>query len=1010
MAGSSNIETASASITERLKTAVRRRRYAALLSYVEFLTRRGRTQQARDLIIRSERRLVNNRRTRNLLNTIFSGHPGTAKIAEIRGKDLIDKLKRPIERRNFTRILELVTEFEALNKSVPRVVGDMLATELSTTKGRQLLKDAARESLKNAPLSPFLIYLSSSLRAKNGDFEDASRFVRSAMDTLAAQTHTTDAESAQAKKTFSALSNNWRVIDQIAREQMGWSAAADNESETNKRAKSNGTQELEFKEPLLQARDEDGYLKACLSDFDKATTLLNQVKTIADMLRQSTRRQFTYHKAYAQANTCIDTLQGALAELTNLADVAALKEADAIRIVQTLARALWVYRTLERSDDVETLKQQLLSFGRQKPDVSAMWLLLPELVLEDDETWRAHAMELRKTLPLLPAKEHQLKAYLRWALWARTFEEADKVFFKMPRPLREGMSALYYVNILQRESRFKEALEVLSGIHTKILSQPARVNPLQHWNLMRRQGELKFLSETADAFARVPLSSAPKGVVVVGARNLDQLRKYPLVVLMELRRQGWAVISLVEGLLPQEKTGVREVDLLNGCITIERRLSPEAAKVFPELKDFVAAPEKGRVDWMGLNLTHSLLEDARINRRAYDVDFSCPALTGTLSRLCEWTELFARATVFANDALGRQKIRCGLISLFNSRLPDTVFRLYCDKAGDPYEFFALQTANGYENYFANFGNEISTRCVIRNVTRFSEVRSASFPRPTFFESYYKVNEAKTEEVLERVEHIATAKRTSGPAVTTIDPEAAACEERIHAWREKGGKVACLFGRVVCDSAVPFDGGPVHDDFKKWLWSSIDAVRGSDTMLLIKPHPHEMNEQIATYLNQYFFDLLPEDLPDNVVLLGHRWFDITALARFTDLGLIYNGTVAVEMALLNIPCIQANHFGPIDYPLGHYAPKSPEHYRAMLRFEEPVLPDPEMRPRAAMWLDYMSNGRFALDYRYHARPVTNKVVYPPYWVKDDLEMYFTEGDPHVVTLAGRVIGTHSEPTF
>ena len=1010
MAPSSNIETAAPSVTGRLKHAIRRKGYAALLSSGELLVRLGRIEQARDLMTRSEDRLLNNRRTRNLLNTVFAGHPCSAKITEIRRKDLIDKLKRPIERRNFPRILELATEFEALNKPVPRNVGDMLASELGTTAGRQRLKEAAQKTLEKAPLSPFLIYLSSSLRAKDGEFEDASRFVRSAMDSLAAQTHDTEAQRKRAKKTFAALSNNWRVIDQIAREQMGWSASSDSDAEGNKSgAKSGAKSELAFNEPLLQARDEDGYLAACLSDFNKAEGLLNRVKTIADMLRQSTRRQFTYHKAYAQANDCIDSLQSDLASLTQT-DVAALSEAKAIKVVQTLARALWVYRTLDRAADVEALKQQLLDFGRQGPDVSALWLLLPELVLEDSPVWRTHARTLRRTLPLLPEKEHQLKAYLRWALWARAFTEAGKVFFKLPRPLREGMSALYYVNILQRESRFDTALEVLSGIHTKILSQPARVNPLQHWNLMRRQGELKFLSETAEAFARVPMPSTPKGVIVVGARNLDQLRKYPLVVMMELRRQGWAVISFVEGLLPRETTGVKEIDLLNGCITIERRLSPEAVKVFPKLEGFVAAPEKGRVDWMGLNLTHSLLEDARINRRAYDVDFSCPALTGTLSRLCEWTELFGRATVFANEALGRKKISCGLASLFNSRLPDTVFRLYCDKAGDPYEFFALQTANGYENYFANFANEISTRCVIRNVTRFNEVRSASFPRPAFFESYYKTNEDKTEAVLERVEHIATAKRTTGPAEKTIDPEAAACEARIHAWREKGGKVACLFGRVVCDSAVPFDGGPVHDDFKKWLWSSIDAVRGSDTMLLIKPHPHEMNEQIATYLNQYFFDLLPEDLPDNVVLLGHRWFDITALGRFTDLGLIYNGTVAVEMALLNIPCIQANHFGPIDYPLGHYAPKSPEHYRAMLRFDEPVLPDPEMRPRAAMWLDYMSNGRFALDYRYHARPVTNKVVYPPYWVKDDLEMYFTKGDPHVVTLAGRVIGTHSEPTF
>ena len=90
---------------------------------------------------------------------------------------------------------------------------------------------------------------------------------------------------------------------------------------------------------------------------------------------------------------------------------------------------------------------------------------------------------------------------------------------------------------------------------------------------------------------------------------------------------------------------------------------------------------------------------------------------------------------------------------------------------------------------------------------------------------------------------------------------------------------------------------LHADLKDWLHHSIEAVRGTDTMLLIKPHPHELNEQIATYLNEYFTDLIDVELPENVVVLGHRWFDIQALKRFVDLGVIYNGTTAIELALL-----------------------------------------------------------------------------------------------------------------
>src|SRR5204862_498482 len=81
-----------------------------------------------------------------------------------------------------------------------------------------------------------------------------------------------------------------------------------------------------------------------------------------------------------------------------------------------------------------------------------------------------------------------------------------------------------------------------------------------------------------------------------------------------------------------------------------------------------------------------------------------------------------------------------------------------------------------------------------------------------------------------VEAVAQGRRIP---TKVIDPAAAESERRILEWRARGGKVACLFGRVVCDSAVPFDGGPVHSDLRDWLRHSIEAVRGSNTLLLIK---------------------------------------------------------------------------------------------------------------------------------------------------------------------------------
>jgi len=825
------------------------------------------------------------------------------------------------------------------------------------------------------------------------------------------------------------LRGAWRVVDQISREDTGW-ADADGESgyadlaiglatgskgplarllapmssALGRRARiSLG---VSFKEPLLQARREQDYLDACQEEFDRAPDLAARLRAVNEMLRQGVRKQLTYHAAHARAGAAMDKVMPEIVALTegDLPD-----PAQAAVILRLLAQAIALLRQLGREAEAQDRKAALAAFAGLDIGAEALWLALPELLAGDrtDLIWLRRSQELRSRLPEVPRKEHHLRAWLKWALWARAFAEADRVFAKLSASLRTGQAALYYVNILQRQSRFAEARRVLERIHLAMLLRPAQLAPFAHWSLLRRDGELAFLAETARAFARIPQPRNPQGVIVIAARNLDQLRKYPLVVLLELRRRGWAVVSLMEGLLPVELTGRREIDVMAGAITPEGVLSPSAAAVFPQADGIEIDLSGGRLFWGEIDLSHSLTEDARVSRRTYDVDFTCPALTQTVQRLVNWTELMARALLHARGHFGAGNRRVGFMALFNSRLPDSIFRAYCAREGDPHGFFALQTANGYENYFANFGNKTATRCVVRNVTQAGDVRSASFPPPALFETYFARNRGNAPEVLTRVEQVAMVRRTTGTA-TELAPGAGAARARILAWRAKGGHVACLFGRVVCDSAVPFDGGPAHGDLRDWLNHSIEAVRGSDTLLLIKPHPYELNEQIATYLNQYFTDLIEGDLPPNVMILGHRWFDISALKGMVDLGLIYNGTVAVEMALMEIPCIQCNHFGPIDYPLGHLAPHSRAEYAAMLRFEQPVRGDPEMRQRAALWLDYMSNGRFARTYRYHSRPVTNRVVYPPWWEKADLEAYFRAGDPNVSELAGRVIGTAFEP--
>ena len=75
---------------------------------------------------------------------------------------------------------------------------------------------------------------------------------------------------------------------------------------------------------------------------------------------------------------------------------------------------------------------------------------------------------------------------------------------------------------------------------------------------------------------------------------------------------------------------------------------------------------------------------------------------------------------------------------------------------------------------------------------------------------------------------------------------------------------------------------------------------------------------------------------------------------------------------------------------------------MLKGEVELECDNELRYKSALWLFYMGSSLFTTDYRYHSRPVTNKVLYPPYWFNKDVNRYLTKGDQNVRKLALEII--------
>lgn len=899
-----------------------------------------------------------------------------------------------IANRDYTGILIVMAEMERTHLSIQFKAGQLIAQALVTETGRRVILDAARKARKRFRESAFLSHIISLCEAMDGDYRQAARRL---MDEIA-MPHA--APPVLAEKRRKILHQSWRVVDLIARERMDW---------TEEPAALSGKVQWPgagvahaFKEKALQERQRATYLALCDAEFEAAKRPGRKLRAIEEMLRTGIRHCPDYTQSHALARHRLLSLTGYLEGLFAAEAVGSHKER--VAIVDDLCAYLRLARRLGLPERAARIVGHLGQLSLNAEWIAALWPA-PGVIARDRACLEVAERIMSRVERQPPKASRDVRDYFRWAAEANRYDKADAFFASLPKALHRRHGLLYHVNILQRQGRFREALKILSDVHGQLLANPSLLNAFSNHSLIKRHGELEFLIETERLYSSVAQPKTPKGVVLIAPRNIDQLRRYPLMVLVELKRQGWAVVPLVEGVLPREVTGDPAIDVMTCAISATCRLSDAADRVMPELEDFVADPATGTLEWGEMDLSHPVWEDAAINRRRYSIEWGCPELQSYIGNLMHWTAVMGRVLEHAralHDLTGR---RTACMSLFNGRMPDGLFRFYCAARGDPETFFFLHAANGYQNYFSNFSTNISHRFVLRNMTKVPKLRSASFPIPEYFEAYYAENTARIPQIMERFAGIPKVTRSTIGA-TARPPEAQEADARIAAWRARGGKVACAFGKVVCDSGVPHDGGPAHRSMKDWINHSVRAVDGSDTLLLIKPHPHELNNEIATFPTEYFRDLIDVPMSDNVLFLGHRWFDMHDMQERMDLGLIYNGTTAIELGLMGIPALLCGDFAPVDYPIGHVVPRDRADYEAYLRFEKPALVAGDIRERAAVWLDYMANEDFTQNYRFHARPVTNKVLYPPYWFAEDLAQ--AGPSPEIEELVARALGERLEP--
>jgi len=517
--------------------------------------------------------------------------------------------------------------------------------------------------------------------------------------------------------------------------------------------------------------------------------------------------------------------------------------------------------------------------------------------------------------------------------------------------------------------------------------------------------DLQFLKATNDILNEIPQPRTPTGIAVIVAKNAHELNAYPILALRELKQRGFAIVSLVSGVLDYQATGIPDIDQianqLNASMDHARwQHGPDGHADKQWEIDFRAR----RIAYGDVDVYWGVREDLGCRNRRYTIDFEDPSKQNILSDNMRRIEVFEVCVRQIADVGRRLKLPVRILLPYVHLGSHFYTRRYVQTLALQQDISVVHVANAYENYFANFQTDEATTVAVRDMTHHRDLAGAYFAPVESFERYYsQLSADEKEQIVDKVEKWTKQHRVQ----RQVEVGQSDRLDFLMSERQRGKKIIGLVGKVLFDLEMPRGDGPAHADMREWFDHTVEIARANPHLhLLIKPHPHEIREEIALYPTEFLKDWLPADLPPNVHFLGHDEFNLFELAEILDLALLWNGTAALELGVLGVPTIIGAYYGHINYPAGHILPESRAHYEQLLAAPTNPIPSTEVRLRAAALINYFRHPDHSIPYRYTYRGFTNRSIRNLRWFEEDLQAYRARGDANVTKIADRIAASRT----
>lgn len=495
---------------------------------------------------------------------------------------------------------------------------------------------------------------------------------------------------------------------------------------------------------------------------------------------------------------------------------------------------------------------------------------------------------------------------------------------------------------------------------------------------------------------RAPPQGPITGIVFLGVHYSGVSPALAALPCAELQKQGVAVVSLAADELKTPPVGDPRIDRFNAILHEAVHVRGHPQHIKETFLDWEVDWDNRKVMCLGMNFWCTIFDRMATRFRGFLIDSSTAGFRRTLndSIIALDRSLFVCELIY--DNLAKPELPIRFAGAGHTFPPASAAKIYCQEKGWRRNMHFIGLGVGYENYFSNLENQFTSTVAVVDTTHHRDTRDAFFAIRDRFEAWYANQDKKDLQALAS-KWIQMDRAGVGDVYL---PQATKVHARIIKHRESRGQVLGVFGKIPYDMGYPYMGGPAHSDMADWVTHTVQAAAQSSALVLVKPHPQEIRHDVAGRIREGFIDLIQCEVPDNVILLEHNWFNSRDMIKLIDVGLLWSGTTSLELGASGIKVVVCDDWALKDYPVDHYAPRDRQHYEDLIR--DPLLvPEctQEYQEKCAALLAYTSTEDVMRPYPYIQIGATNAFVGPPLINWPAIERYFNNGDP-VVTLLAR----------